>query len=102
MQHVLEQEHVLCTDNIQVKRNVRLIIARVVTSILANNLDTVEAVCLIPISGTNIIKKDLKWSKTPHKKTEDHATQMSIKPVMNSRAPNGKSITAPPEASADY
>ena len=37
MQHVLEQEHVLCTGNIQVKRNVRLIIARVVTSILANN-----------------------------------------------------------------
>jgi hypothetical protein len=57
---------------------------------------------LIPISGTNIFKKDLKWSKTPHKKTKDHATQMPLKPMMNSRAPNGKSITAPLVASADY
>jgi hypothetical protein len=44
MQHVLEQEHVLCSDNIQVNRNVRLNIARVVTSNLANNrrMPTVE------------------------------------------------------------
>jgi hypothetical protein len=35
--NVLEPEHVLCTDNIQVNINVRLIIARVLTSILAHS-----------------------------------------------------------------
>jgi hypothetical protein len=48
------------------------------------------------------MKKDLKWSKTLRKKTKDHATQMPLKPVMNSHAPNGKSIPAPLVASADY
>ena len=36
MHHVIELEHLLCTDNIEVNRNVRAIIASVMTYILAH------------------------------------------------------------------
>jgi hypothetical protein len=50
--HVLEPEHVLCTDNIQVNINVRLIIARVLTSILAHSRYLTRRVLSTSGSGT--------------------------------------------------
>ena len=53
MQHVLELEHVLCTDNIQINRYVRVIIARFVTSILAHSRYLTRRVLSTSGAGTD-------------------------------------------------